>query len=365
VTSTCTAKTAYGYLRCSTFEQASEGVTLDAQRDRITAYCQTRGFDLAGVIEDAGISGKSTKNRPGLREALSRVKRGEILVVYSLSRLARSTIDLLSIEQELKRRGVELASVTEQHLDTTTSHGIMNFQVMAAFTEFERRCISERTKFAMAHLRRLGRFTGGVPPLGYRVEGQFLVPVPEEQAILSLVYQLRREGLSYRSIVGLLKDRGIVNRKGKPFALAQIQRILSRLSIKAVPTTVAANSSVALASPTPSDRRQASDVTQVHPESPGAPDDLALPFEFIHALLDHALLDQEATDLAARVLSTGVDNLNQAEVAILQERILEGPAGRDCLSPRAHEVETWEDRASILNDPDGWCPRCRRTWDEL
>jgi len=228
-------KSAYGYVRVSTTGQVDEGVSLEAQRDRIADYCANRGFDLVDVIEDAGISGKNIKDRPGLQAALSKLKRGQVLVTFSWSRLARSTIDLLNIEAELKRRGVEIASVTDQHMDTTSASGAMHFQMLATFGEFERRTIGERTRAAMQHLKRQGRFTGGESPLGWRVEGDLLVPIVEEQIILHFIHNLRVRGRSFRQILRELDLRGIRNRKGHPLALAQVQRILRRPPIQPFP----------------------------------------------------------------------------------------------------------------------------------
>lgn len=224
-------KSAYGYIRVSTSGQVEEGVSMEAQRDRISEFCAARGFDLLDIVEDAGISGKNIKDRPGLQAALSILKRGQVLVTFSWSRLTRSTLDLLTIHAELKRRGVELASVTEHHVDTTTTSGVMHFQMLATFVEYERRTIGDRTRTAMQHLRRQGRFTGGEAPLGWRVEKEFLAPVAEEQVILHFVHNLFARGRSYREIVRELAIRDIGNRKNRPLALAQVQRILRRLPI--------------------------------------------------------------------------------------------------------------------------------------
>ncbi len=62
-------KTAIGYVRVSTQEQATEGVSLDAQRDRLRSYCKLNGIRLIDIIADEGISG-STLDRPGLQAAL-------------------------------------------------------------------------------------------------------------------------------------------------------------------------------------------------------------------------------------------------------------------------------------------------------
>lgn len=222
-------KSAIGYLRVSTTAQADEGISLEAQRDRIAEFCASRKFELVEVIEDAGISGKNIKDRPGLQAALARLKRGQVLVTYSWSRLARSTLDLLHIEAELKRRGVELASVTEHHVDTTMASGVLHFQMLATFGEFERRTIAERTRAAMQHLKRQGRFTGGEPPFGWRVEGGVLVPVCEEQVVVHLAHRLRhRQGLTLRQIVKELHFRGFKGRSGAPLILPQVQRMLNR-----------------------------------------------------------------------------------------------------------------------------------------
>ena len=61
---------AIGYIRVSTAGQADEGVSLEAQRTKIKAWCEANGYRLAVVHTDAGISGKRADNRPGLQKAL-------------------------------------------------------------------------------------------------------------------------------------------------------------------------------------------------------------------------------------------------------------------------------------------------------
>ena len=91
-------KQAIGYVRVSTEQQASEGVSLEAQAARIRAYAALNELDLAAIYTDAGLSGKRSDNRPQLQAALDHATRiGGVLVVYSLSRLARSTRDTLAL----------------------------------------------------------------------------------------------------------------------------------------------------------------------------------------------------------------------------------------------------------------------------
>lgn len=128
---------AIGYIRVSTEQQAEEGVSLAAQKAKIAAWCEINDYELANVFVDAGISGKSMDKRQGLRDALAAVKKGGVLVVYSLSRLARSTKDTLAISEQLGKAGADLVSLSEK-IDTTGAAGKMMFRMLAVLAEFER-----------------------------------------------------------------------------------------------------------------------------------------------------------------------------------------------------------------------------------
>ncbi len=88
---TTVPQTAIGYVQVSTHEQASEGVSLDAQRDRLRAYCKLNSIKLIDIKADEGYSG-STLDRPGLQAALQMIRRGRAntLLVAKLDRLSRS-----------------------------------------------------------------------------------------------------------------------------------------------------------------------------------------------------------------------------------------------------------------------------------
>ena len=208
-------KTAIAYLRVSTTEQATEGVSLDAQKAKIEAWCLLNDYTLAGVFVDAGISGKATANRPDLHAALAACSRGGALVVYSLSRLARSTQDTLAIADKLQKKSVDLVSLSEK-IDTTSASGKMVFRMLAVLSEFERDQISERTASAMQHKKSNGERVGSVP-YGSVVadDGIQLVDDVAEQEIIRVVLELRRDGLSMRAIAERLtvldhKPRGAV-----------------------------------------------------------------------------------------------------------------------------------------------------------
>ena len=160
---------AIGYVRVSTAEQAAEGVSLAAQRARIAAWARANDAELVDVFTDAGLSGGRADNRPGLQAALDRACSGQAaLVVYSLSRLARSTRDAITISERLDTAGADLVSLSEK-IDTTTAAGKMVFRMLAVLAEFERDQISERTTAAMQHKKARREYTGGEAPYGWRV----------------------------------------------------------------------------------------------------------------------------------------------------------------------------------------------------
>lgn len=202
---------AIGYVRCSTQEQSVSGLGLDAQRDRITAWCVANGYQLERVFTDAGLSGKRADNRPGLREALSSVSEheGGALIVYSLSRLARSTKDAIAIAERLKKSGADLVSLSER-IDTTSAAGKMVFRMLAVLAEFERDLVSERTYAALSVKRAKGQRIGTVP-YGYGLadDGETLLTCPREQRVIAIMQRMRHRGDSFERIASRLTSFGI------------------------------------------------------------------------------------------------------------------------------------------------------------
>lgn len=218
---------AIGYVRVSTEEQATDGVSLDAQRAKISAWCELNDYTLTTVHVDAGISGKSADNRPGLQQALSECKKGTALVVYSLSRLARSTKDTITISERLTKVGADLVSLSEK-IDTTTAAGKMVFRMLAVLAEFERDQISERTATAMHHMKSQGKRVGAVP-YGYDLanDGIHLVDNVPEQSVIAQAKELRAGGLSFEKIAAELESRGLYSRKRTRFQPNQINRMVA------------------------------------------------------------------------------------------------------------------------------------------
>ena len=137
-----------GYARVSTGLQ-----NLNLQEDRLNAY------DCEKIFSDH-ISGSKSK-RPGLDKAIEFARSGDTIVVWRLDRLGRNMEDLITLVNELNERGVSFHSLEENiTMDKSSSTGQLLFHLFAAFAEFERNLILERSSAGRIAARARGRYGG-------------------------------------------------------------------------------------------------------------------------------------------------------------------------------------------------------------
>ena len=218
---------AIGYIRVSTQQQAEEGVSLEAQRAKIEAWCVVNDYELTNVYCDSGISGTKS-DRPELLKALKQTTKDTALVCYSLSRLTRSTKDMLQLSEELNRKGANLVSLTEK-IDTTTAAGKMLFRMLAVLNEFESDQISERTKAALSHMKAKGEAYNHCP-LGYQRKGNKFVKDVGESEVIALIQSKREQGASIRAIVEELNSKGIKPKKAQKWNPSSVHKVLKRVA---------------------------------------------------------------------------------------------------------------------------------------
>ncbi|MCD4707357.1 MAG: recombinase family protein [Candidatus Sabulitectum sp.] len=216
---------AVGYVRVSTDEQARNGQSLQAQKASIREWADKAHTQLLRIFEDAGISGAKLRQRPALLDALKvSCEQKAVLIVYSLSRLSRSTKDTLQIAEKLDKAGADLVSLSEK-IDTTSASGKMLFRLMAVLNEFERDQISERTSVALQHMKAKGLVYSPIP-FGYKRDGDRLIPVVEELQALEMMKHFRTQGKSYAWIAKHLIEESVPTKNGGKWYPATVRRML-------------------------------------------------------------------------------------------------------------------------------------------
>lgn len=217
---------AIGYVRVSTDKQVREGVSVENQVERIREFCERDNLDLVDIIRDEGISGGKNRTRPGFVKLLETIETDEIdaVVLYSLERLSRDMLTILSLERYLDEFDVTLYTV-EGKIDTSTIDGWMSFSMKAFMGEMERRQVKSRTKKAMEHMKKNGRVVGDIP-FGFKREGDLLVEIPEEQSVIAQVNDMYSRGMNLSSITKKLNRDGIMTRNGNEWDSTQVRRLI-------------------------------------------------------------------------------------------------------------------------------------------
>lgn len=218
-----------GYIRCSTQEQASEGMSLDAQRSRIAAWCDATGAELVETIEDAAISGgKALVERPGGHRIAAlldaRKPNVDAVVVLRLDRLGRDAAETLALLRRFRTGKVGLVSITDR-IDLGTPQGRAMAQMGAVFAELERALIGQRTSEALAELRRQGRAYGPTP-FGWVAVGGLLEVNPEEQGVLERIRFLRQAKLSYDRVARVLNEDGVKAKRASRWSAMAVRSVL-------------------------------------------------------------------------------------------------------------------------------------------
>jgi site-specific DNA recombinase len=223
-----TPRQVIGYVRVSTDEQT---LSVEAQREALSSWCQAHGATLVEVYTDVGISGGAPlEKRPGLLAALSALIKGRALLVLRRDRLARDTLTAAIAERMAQKVGASILSVTGAGDGEGPEAQLMR-TIIDAFAQYERALITVRTKTAMQRMRAKGERIGAIP-YGYQLaaDGVHFIEAPSEQAVIAIVRHLRAGGLSYRAIAAELNQRGLTNRAGGRFMATQVVHILKAVA---------------------------------------------------------------------------------------------------------------------------------------
>ena len=221
---------ALAYVRVSTTEQAREGVSLDAQEERIRAYCQMSGLSLVTVIREEGIStAKPLAGRPGgqqITDVVSAKRIGHV-VALKLDRLFRDAVDALNQTRAWDRAGIalHLVDMGGQTLNTATAMGRMFLTMTAAFAELERNLIAERTQAALLY-KKSKHLVYGAIPYGYSRDGDALKANEMERDIVRQVQKWNARRWSLRKIAETLNLRMVRTKHGRMWHASTVRSIL-------------------------------------------------------------------------------------------------------------------------------------------
>jgi DNA invertase Pin-like site-specific DNA recombinase len=228
-----------GYLRTSTEDQL---LGIDAQDSRLREIAQAKECTVDSTFTEHESGGLDA--RPELDKAFRRARRKQAyLCVAKLDRLARDQAFLLRLVDS----GLPIIFGDMPDVDFTTAVGRANLQMLAMFAEFELRCISDRTKAALAILKKKGVKLG--KPENLTQEGRIrgarksarkrrAQAIDDQSDIASIAVAMQAEGASLGRIAAHLNDEGYPTRHGSEFdpdtgsggwRPVQVKRILDRL----------------------------------------------------------------------------------------------------------------------------------------
>ena len=188
--------TLIGYARVST-----EGQNLDRQIDMLVNY----GVDKRNIYQEKMTGTKS--DREQLNKMIEELQENDVVVIADLTRVSRSTKDLLNIIDRIKEKGASIKSIKDTWLDTTSDNPYNSFllTVMSGLSQLERDLISQRTKEGLASAKARGR-NGGRPSKRNNKADTVELLYKEGYKIVDIVKQT---GLSRATVYRTLKDLGL------------------------------------------------------------------------------------------------------------------------------------------------------------
>ena len=190
-------------------------------------------WEFAGIYADLGISGTSTRNREEFHRLLTDCELGKIdmVIVKSISRFARDTVDTLRTVRHLKDLGIAVYFERER-INSLSADGELLLSLLASFAQEESRSISENIKWAVRKKFEQGIPNGHKAPYGYRwdVALEMFRIIPEQGRVVQEIYRRYLVGESAYAIAKDLTARGVTGQQGGAFDQTSVKEILSSIS---------------------------------------------------------------------------------------------------------------------------------------
>ena len=188
-------------------------------------------WEYAGVYADEGITGTSTTHRTEFKRLIADCDAGKIdlVLVKSISRFARDTVDCLNTVRRLKEKGIAVRFERE-NIDSTSEDGELLLTLLASFAQEESRSIGDNIRWGVRRRFAEGIPNGHKPPYGYTWDGEMFRIIQAEGEIVKEIYRRYLAGESAYAIAKSLAGRGVTGRQGRPIEQTTVKDILSNCS---------------------------------------------------------------------------------------------------------------------------------------
>ena len=182
-------------------------------------------WELAEIYADEGITGTSAKKRDDFQRMLSDCRKGRIdkILVKSISRFARNTIDCLEALRELKSLGISVY-FEEHNIDTKMVSSEMLTAVIAACAQAESESISKNLRWSVQKRMGQGSYLSSSVPYGYRLKGNDLIIYEAEASVVSRIFEEYLEGRTPTEIAASLAMEGNTDREWRASTIRYILR---------------------------------------------------------------------------------------------------------------------------------------------
>jgi len=213
------------YARVSTEDQAKEGFSLDAQRERLRAFCRAQNWTVTKEYVEDGHSGRDVK-RPAYQAMMAEREGWDKVLVIKMDRIHRNSRNFMEMMDDLRRWGKDFVSATES-LDTSTAMGRFVMDIIQRIAQLESEQIGERVYMGMAQKHKQGKgLLGFRRPYGYDYVGGTLVVNEREARVVRRIFKEYAAGQTLHAIAARLNDDRVPSHRNRQWSRSGLRYML-------------------------------------------------------------------------------------------------------------------------------------------
>ncbi len=236
MTTTTKPKRAILYARFSPRPGAATCESCETQLTELREWATANGYEIVGEFRDEALSGGDDwSERPGMLDAVGKVRKGMVFLVRSYDRLFRDTDKALAFRAMLEAKGVQVESITEESANGDSMNAKLIRFIFLWIAEYQREIIRARTKAKMLVHQAAGRRMSAECPWGKQIDPNDparMIDCPEEIETARTIQWRRAQGDSLRKIARWLTENGVDRRGKAKWDHISVRRILHRMGEK-------------------------------------------------------------------------------------------------------------------------------------